>query len=191
MTLLKIAQLGEPILRVPARMLSKDELLSATTQTFIDDMIETMRDADGAGLAAPQVFRSVRIVVIEVKPNNPRYPYKPAIALTVLVNPHITLLTDERYANFEGCLSVADLRGEVQRCPLVRVNAWDRNGQDVVIEAKGISAGTYQHECDHLDGMIFVDRANPRTFTTWKNFDKHHKAAFVPHAEAVVQRFGG
>jgi peptide deformylase len=191
MTLLKIAQLGEPVLRTPAAPLDLASLHEPQWQRFIDDLIETMHDADGAGLAAPQVFTPVRIVAIHVRPNNPRYPYKPPIPLTVLVNPVLTMLTEERFMNFEGCLSVADLRGEVKRCPHVRVQAHDRHGQPLDFEARGISAGTYQHECDHLDGMVFVDRADPRTFTTWKNFDRHHKAAFTRHAEQVVARYGG
>jgi peptide deformylase len=191
MTLLKIAQLGDPVLRTPATAVDADALRAASIQTFIDDLIETMHDADGAGLAAPQVFMPLRIVAIHVRPNNPRYPYKPPIPLTVLVNPVLTLMTDDRFINYEGCLSVADLRGEVPRCPHVRVEAWDRHGTRLDFEAKGISAGTYQHECDHLDGMVFVDRADPRTFTTWKNFDRHHKAAFTARAEQVVARYGG
>jgi peptide deformylase len=189
MTLLKIAQLGEPVLRTPARDVGVDELKSPATQTFIDDLIETMRDADGAGLAAPQVFSPLRIAAIEVR--GPRYPYKPAIPLTVLVNPVITPLTTETFDNYEGCLSVPDLRGVVQRFPHVRVQFLDRHGVAHDIEVKGLTAGTYQHEVDHLDGKVFVDRVkDPSTFSTWKNFERHHRAAFVEHATAVVQRFG-
>jgi peptide deformylase len=103
-TILKIATIGEPVLRERARELGLDELRSEKWQTFIDDLIETMRDADGAGLAAPQVFQPVRIAVIEVKGNNPRYPYKPAIPLTVIVNPVITAIGGEAFDNYEGCL---------------------------------------------------------------------------------------
>jgi peptide deformylase len=190
MTLLKIAQLGEEVLRTPAVSVNLDDLRRAATQTFIDDLIETMRDADGAGLAAPQVFRGQCIVAVEVRGNNPRYPYKPPIPLTVLVNPVLTPLSTEMFDNFEGCLSVADLRGQVKRHVHVRVDALDRHGNSLSFEAKGLSAGTYQHEVDHLHGMVFVDRADPRTFTTWKNFDRHHKAAFVERATALVARFG-
>jgi peptide deformylase len=192
MTLLKIAQLGEPVLRQRSRELTRDELLAPTTQTFIDDLIETMHDADGAGLAAPQVFHPVRICAIHVRGNNPRYPYKPPIPLTVLVNPVITPVIDEQFDNEEGCLSVADLRGGVKRFVHVRVQAWDRNGAPLDFEAKGLSAGTYQHECDHLDGKVFVDRVtDPATFATWKNWERHRKAAFVERATALVARWGG
>lgn len=190
MTILKIATIGEPVLRQRARDLTPDELRSTKWQTFIDDLIETMRDADGAGLAAPQVFQPVRVAAIEVKGNNPRYPYKPAIPLTILVNPVITPVDDETFDNFEGCLSVPDLRGVVKRSTQVRVQYLDREGRPHDVVVKGLTAGTYQHECDHLEGRIFVDGADPRTFTTWKNFDRHHKAPFVERITAFVQKWG-
>src|SRR4051794_26399856 len=112
MALLKIATIGHPVLRQVARPLTREELLLSSTQAFIDDLVETMRDASGAGLAANQVYRPVQICAIEVD-NNPRYPYKPKIPLTVLVNPELELLGEERFGNYEGCLSVPDLRGEV------------------------------------------------------------------------------
>ena len=191
MTLRKIAIIGEPLLRQRSRELSRDELVNSRWQGFIDDLIETMRDADGAGLAAPQVFEPVRVVAIEVRGNNPRYPYKPPIPLTVLVNPVITPCSDETFDNFEGCLSVPDMRGILPRFVHVRVQAWDRHGQPIDREVKGISAGTYQHECDHLDGAPFVDRADPRTLCTWKNFERHHREAFVERAAHLVQKWGG
>jgi peptide deformylase len=190
-TLLKIATVGEPVLRAPTRALSRDELLSPRWQTFIDDLIETMHDADGAGIAANQVFEPVRITVIEVKGNNPRYPYKPAIPLTVLVNPVITPLSDDTFDNFEGCLSVPDLRGQVKRFARVRVQYLDRHGVEHDVEVRGISAGTFQHECDHLDGKLFLDRVtDPTTLCTWKAFERHHKAAFVLRVGEIVARWG-
>lgn len=188
--ILKIAVLGEPVLRQRAREVTRDELLSSETQGFIDDLVATMRDADGAGLAAPQVMHPVRICAIEVRGNNPRYPYKPAIPLTILVNPVLTPLSAETFVNNEGCLSVVDLRGEVARCVHIRVQGLDRHGAALDFEARGLTAGTYQHEVDHLDGKVFVDRADPTTFSTWKNWERHHKAAFVERATALVQRFG-
>lgn len=190
MPILKIATLGEPVLRQRAREVEKSELLTPQMQSFIDDLIATMHDADGAGLAAPQVMNPVRICAIEVRGNNPRYPYKPPIPLTVLVNPVLTPLTDEQFENDEGCLSVVDLRGTVKRFVHIRVQAWDRHGNPLDYEAKGLSAGTFQHECDHLDGKVFVDRADPSTFATWKNWERHKKAGFVERATALVQRFG-
>lgn len=191
MAILKIATIGEPVLRQPARELSLEELASPRWQGFIDDLIETMRDADGAGLAANQVFTPVRVAVIEVKGDNPRYPYKPKIPLTVLVNPKLTLLGDETFDNYEGCLSVPDLRGMVKRHARVRAQYLDRQGQAHDVEVKGVSAGTFQHECDHLDGKVFVDRVtDPTTFSTWKSWERHHKARFVEAITKVVEKYG-
>ena len=191
MPFLKIATLGEPVLRERSREVTPQELASNDMQTFIDDLIATMRDADGAGLAAPQVFNPVRICAIEVCGNNPRYPYKPAIPLTVLVNPVLTPMSDEQFENEEGCLSVDDLRGAVQRFAHIRVQGLNRDGHIVDFEAKGLTAGTYQHEVDHLDGKVFLDRvSDPSTLATWKNWERHRKPAFVERAGAIVARFG-
>jgi peptide deformylase len=190
-TLLKIAHIGHPILRQRARELSRDELLSSATQTFIDDLVETMRDANGAGIAATQVHMPVRIFAVEVK-DNPRYPYKPNIPLTVLVNPAVEPLTDEKFENYEGCLSVPNLRGVVERFTEVRVTGMDREGNPVDRALRGLTAGTFQHEVDHLDGVLFVDRVkDPKTLCTWAEFDKFHRQAFVERIVPFVQRMGG
>ncbi len=128
MPIRKIAQIGHPVLRERSRALSREELAAPEMQRFIDDMIETMRDASGAGLAANQVYQPLQICVIEVK-DNPRYPYKPNIPLTVLINPELTAMGDDSFLNFEGCLSVPNLRGKVRRHLRLRVRAWDRNGR--------------------------------------------------------------
>lgn len=189
MAIRKIAQIGHPVLRQTARDVSREELASPQMQAFIDDLVETMRDADGAGLAAIQVYEPVRICAIEVR-NNPRYPYKPPIPLTILVNPVLTSVGDEQFENFEGCLSVPNLRGLVKRHTSVRVQAWDRHGNPIDEVVHGLKAGTYQHEVDHLLGKLFVDRADPATFTTWTEFERHHKAAFVEKITAFVARVG-
>ncbi len=190
MAIRKIAQIGHPVLRQTARDVSREQLASPAMQAFIDDLIETMRDADGAGLAAIQVYEPVRICAIEVR-NNPRYPYKPPIPLTILVNPVLTPVGDELFENNEGCLSVPNLRGMVQRHVHVHVKAWDRHGNDIDETVHGLKAGTYQHEVDHLLGKVFVDRVtDPTTFSTWTEFDRHHKAAFVERAKALVDRVG-
>ena len=191
MTLLKIAQIGHPILRTPARELSQEELGSERWQTFIDDLIETMRDANGAGLAAPQVHQPVRICAIEVRANNPRYPYKPQIPLTVLINPRFTPKGPETFENYEGCLSVPDLRGVVPRHLRGQVTYLDRHGERHTVDVAGVTAGTYQHELDHLDGKLFLDRVeDPSSLSTWANFDRHHRAAFVERITALVQEIG-
>jgi peptide deformylase len=190
-TLLKIAHIGNPVLRRRASEVSRDELAAPETQRFIDDLVETMRDASGAGLAATQVHVPKRIVAIEVK-DNPRYPYKPNIPLTVVVNPVLEPLGDERFDNFEGCLSVPNLRGVVPRFAAVRVTGLDRHGEPFERVAKGLTAGTFQHEADHLDGVLFLDRvADPTTLCTWAEFDRYHKQAFVERILPFIERMGG
>ena len=190
MAIRKIATLGHPVLREVARKVSREELASPKVQAFIDDLIDTMHDANGAGLAANQVYEPIRICAIEVK-NNPRYPYKPNYPLTVLVNPEVAATTDDSFLNNEGCLSVPNLRGEVRRFTGVRVRAWDRAGQELDFEVKGLTAGTFQHEVDHLDGKVFVDRVeDTRSLATWTDYERHHMAAFVERAKALVAKYG-
>lgn len=190
MTIRKIATIGHPVLREPARALTRDELLGPETQGLIDDLIETMRDANGAGLAAPQVYVSLAVCVLEVK-QNPRYPYKPDIPLTVLVNPEIEILSDDRFDNYEGCLSVPNLRGVVSRATEIRVRAMDRDGAVIDRVVRGLTAGTYQHEVDHLLGKVFLDRVtDTRTLSTWTDFERFHMAPFVERAKALVARYG-
>jgi peptide deformylase len=190
MSIRKIAQIGHPVLRQVARPVSREELARPETQAFIDDLVATMRDADGAGLAAIQIYEPIRICAIEVR-DNPRYPYKPNIPLTILVNPELSPVDDEMFENYEGCLSVPNLRGVVRRHAVIRVRAWDRHGNDIDELVRGLKAGTYQHEVDHLDGVIFVDRVeDPKTLCTWTEFERHHKAAFVARATELVARLG-
>ncbi|MDQ1426393.1 MAG: peptide deformylase [Acidimicrobiaceae bacterium] len=127
MTVRPIVTIGHPVLSERARDVTADELATGEMQQFVDDLIDTMRHANGAGLAANQVNEPVRIAVIEVN-NNPRYPYKPAIPLTVVVNPVLEPLDDEMVEINEGCLSVPDLRGDVYRHVNVRVRYLDRHG---------------------------------------------------------------
>ena len=191
MTVLPIARVGAPVLRQRARDLSLDELRSPEVQRLIDDMIETVRAASGAGLAANQVGDLRRVAVVEVRPGNPRYPYKPPIPLTVMVNPSLEPVGDETAVINEGCLSVPDLRGDVERFVTVRVRYVDRDGNEHVEERRGLAAGTFQHEVDHLDGTLFLDRVrDPRSFSTWDEFDRHRRAAFEQRARELVERVG-
>ena len=190
MAILKVAQIGHPILRQPARLVTRDELHTQSFQHFIDSMIETMHDASGAGLAANQVHSAVQVCVMEVN-DNPRYPYKPKIPLTVLINPVLTPLSETKFENYEGCLSVPDMRGMVRRHVELRVQAWDRLGNQIDTTTRGITAGTYQHECDHLQGTLFIDRVeDPRTLCTWKEFARQHEARFREHVKHIVEHYG-
>ncbi|HYH90909.1 MAG TPA: peptide deformylase [Solirubrobacteraceae bacterium] len=191
MSVLEIATVGHPVLRERAREVTAEELRSPEMQRLIDDMIETKRAAKGAGLAANQVHETLRIAVVEVEAGNPRYPYKPAVPLTVLVNPVLEPVGDTTAEINEGCLSVPDLRGTVDRYEAVRVRYLDRDGGEHDEVRRGLTAGTFQHEVDHLDGILFLDRVrDPATFSTWEQFDRHHRAAFEAHARAIVERLG-
>jgi len=191
MSLLPIRQMGDPVLREAAREVTAEELASAEVQQLIDDMIETMRAADGAGLAAPQVGVPLRIAVIEVREGNPRYPYKPAIPLTVIVNPLLTQLDGATFVTNEGCLSMPNIRGDLERLENVGVRYIDREGGVHEETRRGLTAGTFQHEVDHLDGILFVDRmADLRSLSTWEEFERHGKAEFVARIEELVRRVG-
>ena len=160
MSVLPIVTVGAPVLRERAREVGRDELATPAVQQLIDDMIETMRAAGGAGLAANQIGELLRIAVVEVN-DNPRYPYKPPIALTVIVNPVVEPIDDELVAINEGCLSVPDLRGTLERHVSIRLTYLDRDGVAHDEVRRGLTAGTFQHEVDHLDGVLFVDRLSP------------------------------
>jgi len=157
MAILKVARLGHPVLRQPAERVSVADLRSPGVQQLIDDMIETMHEYDGAGLAANQVHVPRQIAVIEVA-RNPRYPDAPEIPLTVVINPVVTPVTDETEDGWEGCLSVPDMRGVVPRYTAVRLECLDREGKAVDLVAKDFFARVIQHETDHLNGVIYVDR---------------------------------
>jgi peptide deformylase len=192
MSVLPIVTVGHPVLRERASELSGEELASEEVQAFIDDLIETMRAASGAGLAANQVGSLRRIAVVEVpEGGNPRYPYKPPIPLTVMVNPSLEPVGSDVFEVNEGCLSVPDLRGTLERFASIRVRYLDRFGAPVEEVRRGLTAGTFQHELDHLDGVLFLDRVgDPRTFTTWEQFDRNGRAEFEARARALVERVG-
>ena len=163
MAILKVARLGHPVLRRKALPVPVDEIRATETQRLIDDMVETMREYSGAGLAAPQVHVLKQICVIEVN-ENPRYPDAPIIPLTVLINPVLTPMTEETEDGWEGCLSVPDMRGMVPRYTSVRLDAHDREGRQIEGEAKEFFARVIQHETDHLHGVVYLDRM--RDFST-------------------------
>ena len=132
----------------------------------------------------------MRVAVIEVD-HNPRYPYKPPIPLTIVVNPVIEPLDDELVEINEGCLSVPNLRGNVMRHVNIRVRWLDRDGTEHDENKHGLTAGTFQHECDHLDGKLFLDRVtDTTTLTTWEQFERHHREAFVTRITEFVNRVG-
>jgi peptide deformylase len=190
MAVREIVQLGDPVLREPARELSLDELRSPEIQALIDDLIQTRRAANGAGLAAPQVGESVRIAVAENDGANPRYPYKPPIPLTVIVNPVIDETVAETELINEGCLSLPDVRAEVPRWMSITIRYLDREGNERIEQKRGLTAGTFQHEVDHLDGTLITDRADPASVTTWERYDRLHREEFERRAREIVARYG-
>jgi peptide deformylase len=187
---LDIVRIGDPVLRAVAEPVADAELASPQFQALLDDLVETMRAANGAGLAAPQVGVSRRVFCVEVH-DNPRYPYKPDIDLRVLVNPNLRVVSGETFMSYEGCLSIPDLRGLLPRAVEIELTYTDRDGGRLVEEIRGVSAGTFQHEQDHLDGILFVDRVeDTRTLTTWDGFRQHHEAAYAEDVRALVARWG-
>jgi len=190
MAIRKIASIGHPVLRRSARALSRDELVGPAMQRLIDDLIESLRDARAAGLAANQIHEAVQVCAVEIPPH-PRYPYMRGVPLSVLVNPTIEPLGDETFPNYEGCLSVPDLRAIVPRACEVRVRGWDRAGHEIDCIVRGLAAGAFQHEVDHLAGTLFVDRVvDPSTYCTGAEYERHHAAASAERAQAMVARFG-
>lgn len=161
MTIRKIARMGHPVLRKRAAPIS--DPMDPEVQRLIDDMIETMIDANGAGLAAPQVYQSLRLVIFQApgertQADDGEESYDHTAPLTVLINPVIEVLGQDMQTGWEGCLSVPGLRGAVTRHNHIRYSGLDRAGQPVSREARGFHARVVQHECDHLDGVLYPQR---------------------------------
>lgn len=172
MSIRPLLKLGDPFLRARSAEIDLSSLQARETQELIDDMIETMHAAHGAGLAAPQIGVGLRLVVAEVR-ENPRYPGLGALPLSVWINPVRTVLSDRVTVEmYEGCLSVPGLRGLVRRPGHVRLAAFDRWGQPFEQEFDGPLAAVVGHELDHLDGLLFVDHADPKTLTFIDEYDK-------------------
>lgn len=190
MAIREILQIGHPILAARANEVSVDDIQSSTIQSAIDDMIDTMRHANGAGIAANQIGLPHRMFIIEVG-NNPRYPYKPNIPLTIAINPSIEFLSDETFVSNEGCLSVPQIRGNVNRHVEIKVSYYDRNAQPISEIVKGYSACTWQHEYDHLDGLLFPHKvSDPSSFCSWSVFQKFQQQAYATAVQALVTRWG-
>ena len=170
MSILKVARMGHPVLRQRARPLDKSLLLNANTQKLIDDMIDTMHEYHGVGLAAPQIHESMRIFVglLEEEPNPDTMP-------TVVVNPEITANRGDKEDGWEGCLSIPDIRGMVPRYVDITVKALDRRGKPMEIQLKNFAARVAQHETDHLDGVLFFDRmTSMQTLTYLDEYSRFH-----------------
>ena len=179
---MKIVQIGNPVLRQEARTLTKEEIRSRETQELIAAMRETMYEAPGVGLAAPQIGLPLQLAVIEDKPeylkDAPpeflRERERMPVPFHVIVNPRLTVDGDQ-IGFYEGCLSLAGFTAVVPRARTVRVECLDHHGEPKVIEASGWYARILQHEIDHLNGMVYIDRMHPRTFSTVEHFNAFWK----------------
>ncbi len=190
MAIRDILQIGHPILAARAAEVEIENIQTAEVQGWIDDMIDTMRDANGAGIAANQVAIPHRLFVIEVG-DNPRYPYKPNIPLTVVINPEIKFLSDQTFVSNEGCLSVPQMRGNVDRHVEIAVSYYDRDGRQQSHQIRGYSACTWQHEADHLDGILFPHRVtDAQSFCSWQAFQEFQLQAYSEHVNQLVKKWG-
>ena len=170
MSILKVARMGHPVLRQRGRPLEKNDLKNPLTQKLIDDMLETMHEYNGVGLAAPQVHASLRLFVALLvdEPDGKSDP-------TVVINPEILPNTQSRDEGWEGCLSIPDIRGMVPRYTDITVRALDREGRSVELRLKDFPARVAQHETDHIDGVLFFDRmTSMQSLTYLEEFSRFH-----------------
>jgi peptide deformylase len=159
MSILKVARMGHPVLRSKTRPIEKSELKTVVVQKLIDDMIDTMTEYHGVGLAAPQVHEGLRLFVAALDPEHEGGQDEDEDPEPlVIVNPEIAVLGGEVVEDWEGCLSIPDIRGRVPRAREIRVRALDRHGDRIELRAHDFSARVIQHEADHLDGVLFFDR---------------------------------
>lgn len=155
--ILKVARLGHPVLRGRAKSVTAGQIASPEFQQLLDDMVETMHEYDGVGLAAPQVHVGLAVAVLEVA-DNPRSPRAEAVPLTFLINPKLTMVEQRNLDDWEGCLSIPEFRGRVPRFTKLKVSALDRQGKRFETVAEGFHARVIQHEADHLEGNVYLDR---------------------------------
>jgi peptide deformylase len=182
--ILKIVQTGHPVLRQRARELTPEEILSDATQVLIEAMFETMRDAPGVGLAAPQIGMPLQLAVMEdreeflskMPPDDLALRERNAVAPHVIINPRLTIEGTDTAEFFEGCLSLPGFTALVSRALAVRVEALNERAEPVIIQARGWYARILQHEIDHLHGSLYIDRMKTRTFSTRENFMRFHEA---------------
>jgi peptide deformylase len=157
MSILKVARMGHPVLRSRAQAIPTSEIKSAAVQRLIDDMMDTMVEYHGIGLAAPQVHEGLRLFVAALEAGNGSDKDEPAEPIAI-INPEIAVIGDELVEDWEGCLSIPDIRGRVPRPRDIRMRAHDRDGRRIELDLHGYPARVAQHETDHLDGILFFDR---------------------------------
>lgn len=170
MSILKVARMGHPVLRTPGRVLERSEIRLPGIQKFIDDMIETMHEYHGVGLAAPQVHERLRVFVAAIALDNDE-PLPAEAEPMVFINPVIVPVGTDTVEDWEGCLSVPDIRGRVPRARTIKVSALDRSGERLEVSTHDFPARVIQHETDHLDGVLFLDRM--KSFETLTFLDEY------------------
>jgi peptide deformylase len=184
MSILKIARMGHPVLRRPARAIDGGEVKSARVQQLIDDMLETMEEYQGVGLAAPQVHEGIRLFVAGFARPRPRdgedLDEAGSVPLMTLINPELAPVGGDLDEDWEGCLSIPDIRGKVPRARHIVVRALDRRGKRVEMPASGFTARVIQHETDHLNGILFFDRMTSfQSLTFLEEFGRYWSAQEV------------
>jgi peptide deformylase len=158
MSILKVARMGHPVLRAKARLLERSEIRTAPVQRLIDDMMDTMAEYHGVGLAAPQVHEALRLFVAMLDSGEDDKNGEPQDEPFAIINPEIIVVGQEIVEDWEGCLSIPDIRGRVPRAREIKVRALDRTGARIELSAHDFPARVIQHEADHLDGVLFFDR---------------------------------
>ncbi|MEH6457770.1 MAG: peptide deformylase [Cocleimonas sp.] len=190
MAVKEILQIGHPVLASRAAEVDVNAITNSKVQGWITDMVDTMRDTNGAGISANQIGIPYRLFVMEIT-DNPRYPYKPKMPLTVVINPEITFLSDDKFTSNEGCLSVPNIRANVERNLEIAVSYYDEKGIKKTEEIRGYSACTWQHEYDHLDGILFPHRViDSQSFCSWDSFKEFKEADYAKHVEKLVAQWG-
>ncbi|MBW2314313.1 MAG: peptide deformylase [Deltaproteobacteria bacterium] len=178
MAILKVARLGHPVLREKCRDLTPEEIVSEPVRQLVADMRATMSEYAGVGLAAPQVHEPVRLALVEFEEGDDRYRVDADQALLVLFNARVDVLDAEPAGFWEGCLSVPGLRGFVERPSKIRVEYLDENAEPCELLAEGFLSTVCQHELDHLDGVLYVDKiADPERFAFVEEYERFHQPA--------------
>jgi peptide deformylase len=175
MAIRKVARLGHPVLREKTREVTREEISSPEMRRLVKDMIETMHEYGGVGLAAPQVHESVRLAIIEFDTDQGRYEVGESQPLLVIWNARVKVLDEATSGFWEGCLSVPGLRGYVERPSKIEVNYLDERGKPQTLTAEGFLATVFQHELDHLDGVVYVDRITDKSrFAFSEEYARYH-----------------
>ena len=186
----EIAQIGDPILRKTTNKVKVEDIKSRKIKNLIKNLIFHMKKANGAGLAANQIYSNSRICVLEML-NNPRYKNMPDIPLKVLINPKINIIDSKSsFSSYEGCLSVPNLRGKVNRYSKINVEYFDENANYIKEDIQGLQSIVYQHEIDHLDGILFIDKVKEnKSLVTYSNFLKYHANDYQIELENYIKSF--